>query len=330
MRVRLVLFFAAKGIAMRRHVTAVFKKFFLLSDHKDPQADTQLRTYIRWYEWVARTGYFITICLVGLGLGSTSQLIDSALQTVANIRNGSIEFSTGISKLAAPFLSNPPGILLAVITVAWHHAYLRHVKNETGIVESCFEKDQKPHWHEVSGAKFAPFIGAWLFLAFSGLCLLVGQIKWYALVAIILNLGDFAGNEFTKNNLLRAFRSKQFRTRSKILLGRRQIALEYWSEKWQFTRILMMFMINVLAVTIAHNLFGVHIPDVVPYALVAIGIVVNEYIITTWRIERDTDLRKFPVSSAGPEEAGAKIEPPTADQKRPKRKRARPRTDAGE
>ena len=316
---------------MLRHITAVFRKFFLLSDHKDFQADTQLRTYIRWYEWVARTGYFVAICLLGLGLGSTSQLIDGALQTIANIRSNSIEFSTGISKLAAPFLSNPPGILLAVITVAWHHAYLRHVKNETSIVESCFEKDQRPQWHEVSGAKFAPFIGAWLFLAFSGMCLLVGQIKWYALVAIILNLGDFAGNEFTKNNLLKAFRSKEFRTRSKVLLARRQIALEYWSEKWQFTRILMMFMINVMALTIANDFFGIRIPDVVPYALVAIGIVVNEYIITTWRIERDTELRKFPVSSAGPEETAAKTEPPAADQKRrPKRKRSRAQTDSGE
>jgi hypothetical protein len=316
---------------MLRHITAVFKKFFLLEDHKDSRADTQLRTYIRWYEWVARTGYFVAICVFGLGLGSTSQLIEGALQTVAGINNGSIAFATGVSKLVAPFLSNPPGILLAIITVAWHHAYLRHVKQETGIVESCFEKDQKPQWHEVSGARFAPFIGAWLFIAFSGLCLLVGQIKWYALVAIILNLGDFAGNEFTKNNLLKAFKSREFKTRSKVLLARRQIALEYWSEKWQFTRILMMFMINVLALTIANDFFGIHIPNVVPYALVAIGIVVNEYIITTWRIERDNELRKFPVSGAGPEETATKTEPPRADQAhRPKRKRSRAPKESGE
>lgn len=310
---------------MPRHLIAVFRKFFLLSDHRDTGADTQLQNYIWWYEWAARTGWFITMAFVGLGLGPKGKLVEQVLKTIQT--SSLSDLWTNLSSLAVSMLSNPAAVLLAVLTVGWHNAYLRHVKNETKIVESCFEEDQKPEWDEVSGAKFAPFIGAWLFLAFTGLCVLVGHVKWYALVAILLNLGDFAGNEFTKNNLLKAFRSKQFRTKDRVLLARRQIALEYWSEKWQFTRILMMFLLNVLALSVATDLFAIHFPDIAAYALVTIGIVVNEYIITNWRIERDQALKKYPVPG---DEAGEPADRPKAGRRAPRKKRSAAQPDSGQ
>jgi hypothetical protein len=301
------------------HLIAVFKKFFLISDHVDTNADTRLNDYIRLYESYARWAYFPGLCLFGLGLGSKSKLKEQLVLLVPGLGSWE-ELQSASAEFARGVLQNPAGVILALVTVTWHHAYLRHVKNETKIITSCFEREQKPQWDALAGVRFAPFIGAWLFVAFSSLCLLVGHIKWYAAVAILLNLGDFAGNEFTKNNLLKAFRT--MKTRSKVLLARRQIALEYWSEKWQFTRILMMFLANVLALMMANGAFPIHIPDIVPYAVVTIGIVVNEYIITTWRLERDGKLVKFPVPEEPPGQPPQAAPKPAAKSPRPHRRSA--------
>jgi hypothetical protein len=283
---------------MSGHFVAVVKKMFLWSDHRPIDADAQLRTYIRWYEAVARTAWFVGACLFALGLGSMGDLISQAKEAARAIIARPGEFGTVMSGVAASAFPIVEAIILGGVTVVWHHTYLKHVKNETMIISSCFEPDQKPAWDEVSGAKYAPFIAAWLFIAFSGLCLLIENIKWFALIAILLNLGDFVGNEFTKNNLLREFRSKEFGTKNRVLLARRRIALEYWNEKLQFSRILAMFMANVLALTLSTSPFGIHIPDLFSYVVVIAAILANEYIINSWRLERDGKLAKFPIANS--------------------------------
>jgi hypothetical protein len=316
------------------HLVAVFRKFYLLSDKPETNADSRLHSYIRLYESVARGAWFTGACLFGLGLGSKGKFKATILETVMGIKSWD-DVPPAVSQFAAAIILNPAGVILAIVTVNWHHGYLRHVKKETEIIASCFEKDQKPRWDQVAGARFAPFIGAWLFIAFSGLCLLVGHVKWYAAVAIVLNLGDFAGNDFTRKNLLKAFKEEEFRTRNKVLLARREIALEYWSEKWQLPRILIMLMANVLALMIANDMFGIQISDIVPYALVTIAILANEYVITTWRIERDAKLKKFPVPEAETDSAG-KTGPARTNQKPAKKKRSdrrsarKPQADSGE
>jgi hypothetical protein len=316
---------------MLDHLVAMFRKFYLLSDKVETRADSKLQTYIRLYEWVARSAWFTGACLLGLGLGSKSKAKTTILEILLGV--GSLDDVPGAaSQLALSVLYNPAGIILAIVTVKWHNAYLRHVKNETEIVASCFEKDQKPEWNEISGAQYAPLIGAWLFLAFSGLCLLVGHVRWYALMAIVLNFGDFAGNDFTKNNLLKAFKKKEFRTRNKVLLARRDIALEYWAEKWQLPRILMMFMINLLALMVAFGALGPNFPDWTPYPLVTMAILINEYIIINWRLERDEKLKKYPVSESTDEggSSAAEAKPPSKRSRRATAPTSQTQPDSGE
>jgi len=313
---------------MSGHFVAVVKKMFLWSDHRTIEADAQLQTYIRWYEAVARTAWFVGACLFALGVGSMGDLISKAREAARTIIAQPSEFSTVMSGVVASALPIVEAIILGGVTVVWHHTYLKHVKNETNIISSCFESGQKPAWDRVSGAKYAPFIAAWLFVAFSGLCLLIENIRWFALIAILLNLGDFAGNEFTKNNLLREFRSKEFRTRNRVLLARRQIALEYWSEKLQFSRILVMFMANVVALTLSSSPFGIHIPDLISYVVVTAAILGNEYIINSWRLERDGKLAKYPILNWPAEESPPNTEEPLVGRRRAlKRKRSQRQAD---
>ncbi len=264
----------------------IFRKFFKKKKSSDVGED--LRYYTRLSDLIVSAGLFSMI--FSFKLDVTEYFGGSSLTEIADASF----FSNLGNFLSSQWLL----VIFAVFVFAWYLLYKIAVKNETEILVRLYSQFNPPQgWEDLIGQKWVPLLSVGITVAFLGMAWFIDDVTKFCLIMLLLNLMDVRGNNLMRQNLTRHFEDEKYIPHPEdlhkpFIMRRREVARDYWIWKPQIERITIMIFFTLLAFTLAssEDVFGFDSWDWLPYLVIILTIIGNEYVMGKWRTERDNAL----------------------------------------
>ena len=192
-------------------------------------------------------------------------------------------------------------LLLAFTTWILFIRYTKAVKYELEILLSLFSRYNSPsNWETLIGANHVSLMSFAITGTFIALAWFVDQIQIFCLILLGLNFLDIHGNAMVRHNITKYFADPRYipldnDLHKPFIMRRRAVAEEYWIQNPQLERIALMMIAFIVAImfSISEPLFGIKVHQGVPYSVVIITIIMNEYTMSKWRMIRNEKLNEI-------------------------------------
>lgn len=193
-----------------------------------------------------------------------------------------------------PFLEGAWDLfLLAIATRWWFGRYRRAVGNEIVILDRLFPLWAPDDWDRVTGSSIVVFLSVGITVVFLLMAASLQILTVYAFLMLLLWSMDLVGNQNLCVNLQKYLNDSRARLPNgypylATTNQRRKIAEEYWLEKPQLARVVVLILCTMIVflLLLSGDAYGFNVPRFVPVFILISMILVNEWIMTKWRAVR--------------------------------------------
>ena len=219
------------------------------------------------------------------------QISADLLSFIATLASGTLEFLS----------EKWPEVILALVIMRWFRNYRTAVENELNVLSHLFHASKRPNdWDKVTGKNLIQILSVVMVLTFVSMSAFLAFLPILFVIVLAMWVQDVLGNSTLQKNLRSHLANPDYQLEKdhrdfEYYERYQQIAKEYWLEKPQLERIVVLVFMTVLGLlmSISEQLFGLKIHNSFPIAVLVFNIIGNEVTMRTWREERDASIAEL-------------------------------------